>query len=253
MDYYWDHLLLPLAEATQARRICEVGSEAGAMTAKVLEYCERVGGIAHVIEPEPMYDPAEWEARWADRLVFYRAKSLAVLDQIDELDMVLLDGDHNWYTVLNELRLVERHKPIVALHDVGWPYGRRDGYYCPDDIPPQHRQPHAQGGLHPDHEGFHELGVNADMENALREGGPANGVLTAVEDFVAEADGWDLTMIEGLHGLALVHSEPLPIDVHSPDFLLRHVRVLERARLDVQLRQIATQAGETRRLARLRR
>ena len=28
-----------------------------------------------------------------------------------------------------------RPLPLLVLHDVGWPYGRRDLYYDPDDIP----------------------------------------------------------------------------------------------------------------------
>jgi hypothetical protein len=47
------------------------------------------------------------------------------------VDAALIDGDHNWYTVYNELRLLaegaRRHGtdlPVLTLHDVGWPYGR---------------------------------------------------------------------------------------------------------------------------------
>ena len=72
------------------------------------------------------------------------------------MDVVLIDGDHNWYTVFNELRLIEEMSrlkgfpmPLVMFHDIGWPYGRRDMYYNPSDIPEEFRQPIGKGGLMP--------------------------------------------------------------------------------------------------------
>ena len=71
-------------------------------------------------------------------------------------DVVLLDGDHNWYTVDHELRQIEQSAracalplPVVACHDVGWPYGRRDLYYDPATVPEGYRQPYRKGGLLP--------------------------------------------------------------------------------------------------------
>ena len=70
--------------------------------------------------------------------------------------MVLIDGDHNWYTVLSELETIERlcdergqGFPLVLLHDIGWPYGRRDLYYDPASIPEEHRKPYDKKGMLP--------------------------------------------------------------------------------------------------------
>ena len=113
------------------------------------------------------------------------------------MDVALIDGDHNWFTVYHELRLladaarrVGAPLPVLILHDVGWPYGRRDLYYAPDRIPEEHRQPHAQRGLRPDRPGVErgDGGLNATMHNALVEGGERNGVMTALDDFLAEHD-----------------------------------------------------------------
>ncbi|MBL7373602.1 class I SAM-dependent methyltransferase, partial [Escherichia coli] len=76
-------------------------------------------------------------------------------------------------------------KPLLALmHDVSWPCARRDCYYAPDRIPEEHRHPHSfDGGVslgQPDclpNRGFRGAGSFAW---ALHEGGPRNGVLTAV-------------------------------------------------------------------------
>ena len=112
-------------------------------------------------------------------------------------DLFLLDGDHNWYTVLHELRAIERCAeryerafPVVCLHDIGWPYGRRDLYYAPERIPTEFRQPYAQKGLDVDKPDLLDAGgFNLKHYNAFHEGGPRNGVLTAVEQFVEESKG----------------------------------------------------------------
>ena len=45
---------------------------------------------------------------YAGALHFHIGLSLDVLPKLGPFDFVLIDGDHNWHTVLNELRLLER-------------------------------------------------------------------------------------------------------------------------------------------------
>ena len=82
-----------------------------------------------------------------------RETSLEALRHIELGDAIILDGDHNHYTLTNELRLIDdraERLPLRVLHDVGWPLARRDAYEAPDQIPEQHRQPLARGvGLAP--------------------------------------------------------------------------------------------------------
>ena len=47
---------------------------------------------------------------------------------------MIIDGDHNYYTVSEELRLIaERARtaplPLLLFHDVCWPHARRDDYF----------------------------------------------------------------------------------------------------------------------------
>jgi hypothetical protein len=243
---FWEHAILPVAEAMDARVTCEVGSFEGALTARLVAYCEQVGGVVHVIDPDPSYDPDVWRARHGKQFVFHRGISLDVLDELHDVELLLIDGDHNWHTVLSELQTVDRGvaPPVVAVHDVGWPYGRRDLYHNPDVIPPNRRQPYARRGIHPEVAGLTDLGINSWLANTEREGGPRNGVMTAVEDFIAGSSrDWRLVVVEGLSGLAvLTPPERLTPSVQkaldrfdSCEFLLEHIRVLERARIDAQL------------------
>ena len=50
-----------------------------------------------------------------------------------------------------------------------------------------------------------DRGLNPDLANATDEGGPRNGVMTAIEDFVEAAnEPLEVTVLPVLHGLALV-------------------------------------------------
>ena len=79
--------------------------------------------------------------------------SLKVLPELhDAFDCILIDGDHNWYTVYHELKVISdrdllKRGGMVFFHDVEWPYGRRDMYYQPETIPQEHRHNCAQKGI----------------------------------------------------------------------------------------------------------
>jgi hypothetical protein len=163
----------------------------------------------------PFFDPAEHERRFAGRYVFHRALSVDVLGDLAPIDVALIDGDHNWYTVFTELNLLAdvAHRarapmPVMVLHDVGWPYGRRDLYYDPSNIPAEHRQPWRRAGIRRGEQRLVGGGLNSNLANAELEGGARNGVMTAVEDFVAARDqALRLVVLPILFGLAIMVSE----------------------------------------------
>jgi hypothetical protein len=174
---------------------------------------------------------------------------------IDGFDVVLIDGDHNWYTVFNELRLIEerckelsRPFPFVMLHDIGWPYGRRDLYYDPGTIPKEHRQLYERKGMHPKSTGLlAQAGLNRQLHNALSEGEPRSGVLTAVEDFMVETElQFELLKIPGLNGFGLLFRSTLKEQnkaltrflstLDLPESVAQHIEEVERARIDTQIK-----------------
>jgi hypothetical protein len=189
---FWDSVIKPLVEAAAPARVVEIGALRGDTTERLLESLGPTTEV-HVIDPAPQFDPAEHAACFGDRYVFHRDLSLRVLEDFPPVDVALVDGDHNWYTVYHELRLLEANAtraggplPVIVMHDVSWPYGRRDGYYAPDQIPPEYRQPCARRGIVRGKSALAtDGGLNAHIHNADHEGGPRNGVLTALEDFTA--------------------------------------------------------------------
>jgi hypothetical protein len=136
-----------------------------------------------------------------------------VIPKLPPFQVGLIDGDHNWYTVFNEFMLIAALSgndpdrfPVLLFHDIGWPYGRRDLYYAPDRIPPAYRHPHARKGIK---WGQSELaedgGLNAQLQNALHEGGERNGVLTGIEDAMKQTPiEFDFIRIPAYFGLGIL-------------------------------------------------
>jgi cephalosporin hydroxylase len=212
---FWDVAIARVLRAIEARRIVEIGALRGETTVHMLEELGPEAEL-HVIDPQPEFDPSEHERAFPGRYVFHRATSLDVLPDLPVMDAALIDGDHNWYTVRNELQLladVARKEsaplPVMIMHDVGWPYGRRDLYYAPERIPEDQRQPYAQRGLRPDRRKLMRTGgMNWNMYNAEVEGGPRNGVMTALDDFVADHDRPVRCVVLPIYfGLAIVAEE----------------------------------------------
>ena len=202
-------LMLPCLDAVNADSIVEVGAFAGDLTSLLLDWAAGSGARVAAVDP----DPEDGLVRLAgDRpeLELIRETSLEALPRIPMPDVVIIDGDHNYFTVSEELRLIgERAQgadlPLLLFHDVCWPHGRRDDYFAPDQIPEEQRQPIAGNGagLLPGEPGLHPRGVPYPR-SAAREGGPGNGVLTAIEDFVAGRDGLLLVVVPAFFGLGAV-------------------------------------------------
>jgi Methyltransferase domain len=218
MSRFWGAVIRPFLVALDAAVIIEIGAAAGKMTVKLLEFANPRGGTVHVIEPAPSFDVDDFAKRFGACMRLHRGRSHDVLEAIGPVDAVLIDGDHNWHTVLGELRRLEatarRHAadfPLVALHDVDWPYARRDLYYDPDSIPEQDRRPwRRQGIVYGQSRLADEGGTNSGLANALDEGGPQNGVLTAVEDFLAESPlPLEFQRLPGFGGLGILVTEEL--------------------------------------------
>jgi len=223
MYRFFEPVIRPLLEVVGPSAVIEIGSDRGFGTELLADWCEDHDAVLHSVDPLPKYDVAEWLARWPETLRLHRDLSLNALVDIGPVDFACIDGDHNWYTIFHELEILSRsahtsHQPFptTVLHDVGWPYGRRDLYYDPTTIPNGFRHPHRKGGLRLDQRGLADHGFNDHLENAIHEGTPRNGVLTAIEDFVAEQDGAvSLHVLPGLHGLGILVDSNAPPQVHG--------------------------------------
>jgi hypothetical protein len=196
MNRFWHRYIKPIIETVQPGRILEIGADSGANTRNVLEYCRSTGARADIVDPAPKPSLHDVLAQFGpNEYRYFPLKSIAAIPQLDTPDVALIDGDHNWATVYSELDLLQANAdaagismPIVISHDVAWPYARRDMYYNPDDLDASQKHPHAYRGMLPGVSELVEEGMNGVLANALHEGGPRNGVLTAIEDYIASTD-----------------------------------------------------------------
>ncbi|MDQ3644831.1 MAG: class I SAM-dependent methyltransferase [Actinomycetota bacterium] len=207
-------LILACLDAAGARTVLEIGSESGGFTRELLRFAGTRGGEVWCVEP---YPTIELEQLGADGVGLHliAGRSPEALEGIEPCDAYIIDGDHNYWTVSRELEhaLGDRDPalaPLVVLHDVSWPCGRRDQYYAPDALPPGAVHPHSwdQGSL-PGEENAIRGGLrgNGSFAIALKEGGERNGVRTAVEDFVAERKHLRFAHVPSIFGVAFVYPE----------------------------------------------
>jgi hypothetical protein len=186
------------------------------LTGLLVEWGSTHGARTLAIDPAPKPELIRL-AQERPGLELIRQTSLEALGHVPLPEVVILDGDHNYYTVREELRLIEQRAsqsgaslPLLILHDVGWPHARRDSYHDPEAIPPEHRQPVAEGpGLYPDVPGVRRGGLPYHWA-AETEGGPRNGVLTAAEDFITGREGTRLAVIPAFFGLGVVWQLDMP-------------------------------------------
>lgn len=206
-------VIFPCLDISGARTLVEVGGEDGTFTRELVAWTEKTGGRLYCVDPQPSAKLVEL-CDGSDAAELIVDRSPAALESLERADAYMLDGDHNYYTVRNELEAIERRSrdgssmPLVFLHDVGWPCGRRDQYYSPESLPAEAVHPYTYDrGVIPESSevvkgGFRGAG---EFAVALEEGGEANGVLTAVEDFLEGRPELSLVTVPCVFGLGVIH------------------------------------------------
>jgi SAM-dependent methyltransferase len=252
-------IILRALDIAGAGDVVEIGAEYGGMSALLAEYCRARGGRFTTIDPAPKQEFRDWLQANPD--VRHVAKaSLDAFPDTAGADAWVVDGDHNWYTVYHETRQIEAAcrrdgKPLlVFFHDVGWPCGRRDSYYAPERIPAEYRQPYNyQGGAVLERrelvkgQGFRGMGQFAFANIS---GGARNGVLTAIEDFLADGlrsgKEYGFAEIPAVFGLGVLFDIDAAWSSQLANFLVpyhqnRLIQSLETNRLRNYLRVIEIQ------------
>ncbi|TDC51034.1 class I SAM-dependent methyltransferase [Actinomadura sp. KC345] len=189
--------------------VVEVGVESGQVSTLYAD----LGATVHCVEPAPGDDLRAAVAE-DPRLNLVEGLSPEVLGELPVADLYVLDGDHNYAVVRAELAWIMKNAPgaVVVLNDLLWPCGRRDFYYEPSPLPPEDRHPVTEDGptvWHDDVTPAGFVGAGA-FTLAAHAGGPRNGVLTAVEDALAEAAGWRLEIVPAVFGFGLLARPAAP-------------------------------------------
>jgi hypothetical protein len=207
-------ILFPCLEAVGPSSVVEVGAYRGHLTRALLEWAAGREVSITAIDPEPPVELLVLSSEHPE-LELVREPSHDALPRLPLAGAVIIDSDHNYYTLSEELRLIDEKAgdeglPLLMFHDVCWPHARRDTYYAPERIPKEHRQPLAKdAAIVPGDPGTTQIGLHYPWA-AAREGGPRNGVLTAIEDFIADRDGLRLAIVPAFFGFGILWPQDAP-------------------------------------------
>jgi hypothetical protein len=200
-------LLVGVLDVAGARSVTEIGAYAGDLTRDLADWAEQRSGEVVAVDPFPQPALKQLADQRAS-VSLVEEPSFEAMRHIERTDVVVIDGDHNYYTVSRELeaigdRFSDEQFPLLILHDVRWPHARRDAYYAPEVIPDDQRRPMTSGLIFPGEEGMAWGGLPY-RDIAEREGGPRNGVLTALEDFLASRDDLRDAIVPAFFGIGIV-------------------------------------------------
>jgi Methyltransferase domain len=103
MRFFSNRVIKPYIVRSRSRSLCEIGASLGENTEKLLEIDSLVIDMI-----DPCLD-ANLRQKYCEnkRIRVHKGLSLEVLRGMSgQFDCILIDGDHNWYTVYNELRTI---------------------------------------------------------------------------------------------------------------------------------------------------
>ncbi len=252
MKIFWNEIIGPVIESMAPKHIIEIGADSGINTRNLLHYCKNNGCILTSIDPQPSYDVDAYRTEFSGSFQPVFKMSLQAIKECSAADIVLIDGDHNWYTVFHELIEIEKamHKPfpLVLFHDTGWPYGRRDMYYDPANIPQGYMHKYHKGGLEFGNNKLVEGGgFNPHLHHAIECNTNKNGVLTAIEDFCDQSSlTLKLDTFEGLNGLTFLYAvknKRAASVLSSTPISERLNRLIEEERIKASMSRLAERQG----------
>jgi hypothetical protein len=204
-------VIFEVLRITGSTTVVEVGSEKGTFATEMIAWLAERDGRLISIDTDPS-EAVRSMAETSPVMDLEVTTSIEALGRLQPADAYLLDGDHNHFTVANELRLIHQvagraeRPPVILAQDWSWPAGYRDQYYQPEHMPEGAAHPWSYAGVVPWEErpvsnGFRGHG---NFAFALEEGGPANGVATAIDDFLAAHDGYRVRTLPCVFGLAVI-------------------------------------------------
>ena len=198
-----------LMDRLEISRIVEIGCEAGFNTDALLDYVRKRKCLLDSVDPVEVNFPFSTET--ASEFTFHQEISGLFLNREMNYEVLFMDGDHNYETVFADLNVIHQKRHVsgiklIFMHDVCWPWARRDIYYNIRQIRCPH--PHAADiRISPYNEPIYGQGLPpSGYSTANEEGGAQNGVLTAVEDFLKlHQSEWQVKTFPVIYGIGVLY------------------------------------------------
>ena len=206
MDKHLESIIRPILDQRMPQCLLEIGVCEGAMTLPLLRWCKKNNARLTSLDPVAWsgHLPEEIRAGYGDYIFKNREAAAAAeiaapyLEQAQEeglleywdcvkdlslnylssaggkFDAVFIDGDHNFYTVYNELLHLDDRTTdgaVIFLHDVAGKWPRQDQYYDSTNVPAEFIGGSRQGVL---------TAIDAFLE---KHKGRKEGILAHSEEF----------------------------------------------------------------------
>lgn len=223
MVAYWPVLSFIL-DKVKPSSIAEIGSNKGITTRLIHQYTSKKKIALNVIDPF-----LDVSVKLLDNINLFEMTSAEYFEGDNKSDVYFIDGDHNYQTVTIELESIKRLSGtsdlLCFMHDVGWPWARRDLYYNPANC--SDKEYAYNQSLHLETDEFTYRGFPSGEVYAMAKqyGGAKNGVQTAIDDFLKSNDELTYIKIPNVYGLGILISKSL-IDNELGDFFVSLKRIL---------------------------
>lgn len=131
---------------------------------------------------------------------------LNVLPELENYDAIFIDDDPNWFTVYNELNIIEKTNqefPLVFICNNRFPHKFRDSYINPETIPPEYK--HEYSDALPVLYENKEFWISDGLYHAIKDKTPKNGVSTAIKDFLAKHNNIKIMEINFVEDITILY------------------------------------------------
>ena len=167
-------------------------------------------------------------------------KNLAVINEnplealpILSYDAIFIDDDSNWYTIFTQLNIIKdtnEEFPLIFICNNRFPNKRRDSYSNPDLIPEKFRNEYAEElPLFYNNE---KITISDGFYHACEENTPQNGVLTGIEDFLAENSNIEIMGINFIEDITILYDNS-SINKERTENIIKSINGVELNDLDL--------------------
>lgn len=128
------------------------------------------------------------------------------LSELENYDAIFIDDDPNWFTVYNELNIIEKANPefpLVFICNNKFPHKFRDSYINPEVIPQEYI--HEYSDNLPILYENEEFWISDGLYHAIKDKTPKNGVSTAIKDFLAKHNNIKIMEINFVEDITILY------------------------------------------------